>query len=76
MGDNWPVWLFEYDYDGATYGFSIPARTADEARDRIKKLALYGRYCGELKATIAVPSVAAVPASWIARAWCWWKNRE
>jgi hypothetical protein len=75
MSERWPTWLFEYDYDGATYSFSIPARTADEARDRVKKLALYARFNGELIATIPVPERAAPAMSWIARAWCWWRNR-
>jgi hypothetical protein len=73
--NQWPTWLFEYDYEGKTWCFHLPARTAQEAQDRVKRLALYGRFCGELYATIPVPEVAAAPMSLLARLFCWWKNR-
>lgn len=75
MNEPWPRFAFEYDYEGITYCFSIRARNAEEAQDRVKKLAFYGRYCGEIFATIPVPSAMAAPASWLVRLWCWWKNR-
>lgn len=73
--ETWPVWLFDYDYQGETYGFEIPARTAAEAQDRVQRLAMYGRLQGELQAKIPASDNTATPVSWFVRAWCWWKNK-
>lgn len=43
-----PTWLhygFEYDWDGKTYEIDIPARSEQEARERLKRLPL-ARYVG------------------------------
>ncbi len=45
-GEPWWNWMFEYDWDGATYTFSICARSEDEARERLKRLPL-ARYVGQ-----------------------------
>lgn len=46
--------LFSYRFEGAEYGFDIPARDAAEARRRLSALGL-ARYDGEIFATIKVP---------------------
>jgi len=46
--------LFAYRFEGAEYGFDIPAKDADEAKRRLGALGL-ARYDGEIFATIHVP---------------------
>lgn len=43
-----PFWNFhfEYDFDGSTYAFCVPARSEVEAHARMKKIAL-SRYKGQ-----------------------------
>jgi hypothetical protein len=45
-GEPWWDFLYEYEFDGATYGFNVCARSADEAHARMKKIAL-ARYLGQ-----------------------------
>lgn len=47
--------LFSYRFEGAEYGFDIPAKDADEAKRRLSALGL-ARYDGEIFATIPVPA--------------------
>ena len=45
-GTKWWRFLFEYDWEGKTYGFDIPARSEEEALDRLKRLPL-ARFLGQ-----------------------------
>lgn len=45
-GEPWWPFHFEYDFDGKTYAFDVPARSEREAHDRMKKIAL-ARYMGQ-----------------------------
>lgn len=45
-GKPWWNWLYEYEFDGATYTFSVMARSQIEAHARMKKIAL-ARYVGQ-----------------------------
>ena len=53
--------LFEYRFDGATYGLDIAAATPAEAKAKLSAMTL-ARYCGEIKATIPVPG-----GNWLAK---------
>jgi hypothetical protein len=45
-GESWWHYLYEYDWEGSTYGFSIAARSEEEAHARLKRLPL-ARYLGQ-----------------------------
>lgn len=47
--------LFSYSFDGAIWGFSIMAKSEDDAKHRLKALA-WAKYDGEIMARI--PAVA------------------
>jgi hypothetical protein len=46
--------LFEYRFEGDTYGLDIVAADADEAKRKLSAMGL-ARYCGEIHAIIHVP---------------------
>lgn len=46
--DSWNSYLFEYDHDGSSWSLEIPARSEQEARERVDKLS-NARYLGEIK---------------------------
>lgn len=52
--DKWPVYLFSYRFEGAEYGFEIPARNEAEAKRRLSAMGL-ARYDGKLVAKIPMP---------------------
>jgi hypothetical protein len=68
-GEPWWNFLYDYDLDGATYQFSICARSGEEAQQRLKKIAL-ARYAGQADGQ-AIP----VSRGWWIPIWCWWRNR-
>ena len=45
-GEPWWHFHFSYDFDGKSYGFHVPARSAEEAHARMKKIAL-AKYDGQ-----------------------------
>lgn len=59
--------LFEYHFEGATYGFDVVATDADEAKRRLSAMGL-ARYCGEIHATIHVPF-----GGWLLRLFRWFR---
>ena len=70
-GEPWWRFHFSYDFDGKSYGFHVPARSADEAHERMKKIALArydGQDCGGpiplLLGGFLVPLIV------------WWRNRK
>jgi hypothetical protein len=38
MSEEWKTYLFEYRHDGATWTVEIPARSEEDAKERIAKL--------------------------------------
>lgn len=61
------TYLFHYHYEGATYGFDIPADSPEEAEARVAVISSRAKYDGEL--VMSIP--ANVPgAGWLVRAWC------
>jgi hypothetical protein len=67
MNDNFKTYLFEYDHDGARWGFEIVASSIEDAEARVQRLP-WARYVGELKATIPAPFGI------VARVLCWFHN--
>ena len=65
--DGWNSYLFEYYHDGSSWSFEIPARSEQEARERVNKLS-DARYLGEIQLT--------VPRRYgfVARLACWANN--
>jgi hypothetical protein len=53
--DGFQRYLFEYNFDGATWGFDIMARSPEEAKERIKALT-WAKYQGEVKLKLSVPA--------------------
>ena len=64
--DNWNSYLFEYDHDGSSWSFEIPARDEREARERVTELA-NARYLGEIKMTVTLPGRDSLLARMISR---------
>jgi hypothetical protein len=63
---DWNSYLFEYDHDGSSWSFEIPARNEQEARERVNELA-NARYLGEIKMTLSLPKRTQLLARLIAR---------
>lgn len=69
MKDNWPTYLFQYNHDGATWSFEIPAPSEQDAKARLTKLR-DAEYVGVLQ--MKIPVELGV----FARLVCWWQNRN
>ncbi|HXM51504.1 MAG TPA: hypothetical protein VN956_26920 [Pyrinomonadaceae bacterium] len=54
LPESWNSYLFEYDHDGSSWSFEIPARNEQEARERVNELS-NARYLGEIKMTVNLP---------------------
>ena len=65
---GWQYYLFSYQFEGREYSFDIPARSADEARERLNRM-FYATYDGELYARIPVPA-----GGLLLRLWTWLKG--
>jgi hypothetical protein len=61
-------YLVEYSFGNSTYSIVIPARSWEEAQERIKRIGAFGRVIGS--------DVMTVPASlgWLAKLIVWWRN--
>ncbi len=69
-GEPWWHFLYEYDWEGKTYGFEICARSEQEANARLKRLPL-ARYAGQADGG-PIP-VNAVTGFYV-RSLVWWRN--
>jgi hypothetical protein len=49
--ERWNSYLFDYGYDGESWSFEIPARTEQEAKERVEQLT-NAKYLGEIKLTV------------------------
>lgn len=63
------TYLFEYHYDGATFGLDVPAYSEDEARERVKRMSC-AQYVGTLERVIP----AGPTTGFSVRLLCWWRN--
>lgn len=67
VDDGYSTYLFEYYHEGSWWAFTIPARSEDEALERVNKLP---------HATFLGSVAEEIPArfGWVARLLCWWRN--
>ena len=69
-GEPWWNFLYEYDWEGATYCIDICARSQEEAEARLKRLPL-ARYVGQCDGgPIPVNPVTNI----YVRILTWWRN--
>jgi len=68
--DERQVHLFEYSYNGAQYGFEIPAESQDEAIKRLNAM-YYAKYLGVLHVTIPANSIVG---GFVPRLYCFIRN--
>jgi len=68
-GEPWWNFLYEYDFDGSTYSFSVCARSLREAEERMKKIA-FARYVGQGDGQ----PVKIWRGGWMAPLIVWWRN--
>lgn len=68
-GVPWWNWLYSYEWEGATYSFSICARSREEADARLKRLPL-ARYDGQQDGS-PIPFVAG---GFLVPLIVWWRN--
>ena len=61
--------LFEYYHDGAWWSFTLPARSEQEAIERIKKMP-HAKLLGVVDAEIPANAASGL----FARAYCVWRN--
>jgi len=67
-GEPWWNFLYEYDWEGKTYGFDICARSQEEADARLKRLPM-ARYKGQADGK-------PIPAyrGWYVPLLVWWRG--
>lgn len=68
-GEPWWKFMFSYTFEGREYGFDIPARSADEAHARLKKIAL-ARYDGQGDGD----GIPLHRGGFLVPLICWWRN--
>ena len=68
LDDKFTDYLIEYSFGNSVYGLTIPARSWEEAEERIRRIGAFGRVIGS--------DVTTIPASlgWFAKALVWWRN--
>lgn len=72
-GEPWWAFLYEYDWEGARYGFEIRARSREEADARLKRLPL-ARYLGQMDGE-SIPANAERGIVWLYVCLkTWWRN--
>lgn len=68
---EYKTYTCSYRFEGGEWGFTIKARSFEEARERVKAM-VWASVDGELHAVIpAVPG-----AGWLVRFLCWWRDGE
>lgn len=59
-GSNlYKTYLCEYRFDGETWGIDIPARSAEEAKERLQRIG-HGRVVGTLEGVVRVSRRSAI----------------
>jgi len=74
MSEKWADYTCSYRFDGSEWCVTIPARSHEEAEQRLKALS-WGRVDGEIVARI--PAWAATPGlmNWATRLLNWWRRK-
>lgn len=75
MNDNWPVWLIDYQFEGAIFTLKVPARTREEAMARLGRAAEYGTVIGELYLSIPAHKLTIPFLTIFANLFVGFKNR-
>jgi hypothetical protein len=57
--DGFNSYLFEYRYADAEWGIQITAKSAEEARERLKAIS-WAQYRGEVAAIIPIPGAGLI----------------
>jgi hypothetical protein len=60
MDKRWPSYTCTYQFDGCEYGLTVPARSPDEARRRLRAIGMTARVDGELFIRLPVNSVTRI----------------
>jgi hypothetical protein len=58
--EKYSEFLYEYDFDGSRWSFTLHAKGSEEAKRRVRAIGLTGVVCGQVAATIP-----AVGPHWI-----------
>lgn len=69
MSKEWESHLFQYHHEGATWSIEIPARSEEDAMERLLKLP-DAKYLGVTQMKLPVE------LGIFARLICWWQNRR
>lgn len=70
LDDGFGRYLIEYSFGNATYSIVIPAKSWDEAHERMRRIGSFGRVVGS--------NATAFPAhmGWWAKLLVWWSNLQ
>ena len=68
MDDGFSTYLFEYQFDGGKWLMEVPARSPEEAEERLQRVANHGSYLGR-----GVMKVPAAVGPWVPF-WCRLRN--
>lgn len=68
LDDGFTNYAVEYSFGNAVYGLVIPARSWEEAEERLKRIGAFGRVIGSDVTTIPVAF------GWYAKLLVWWRN--
>ena len=69
MDPGFTKYLFEYYHDGAWWSLVIPARSEQDAIERINLIPR-----AKLLGTLEMEIPAGPGAGWLVRMMCWWRN--
>jgi len=68
LDDGFSNYLVEYSFGNEVFSLTIPARSWEEAQERVKRIGAFGRVVGS--------DVTTIPAAfgWLAKLTVWWRN--
>ena len=55
MAETWKTYIVKYQFDGDEYSIDIPARSWEEAEQRLQRIGLAGKVEGEVAMKIELP---------------------
>lgn len=65
---GYSTYLVEYSFGNEVFAITIPARSWEEAQERIKRIGAFGRVIGSDVTTFSAP------LGWLAKLTVWWRN--
>ncbi len=68
-GREWPLYLFEYNYDDHTWCFTIRATSMEDAQARVNRM-YYATYVGEIGGSVPANRITSLWVRWL----CFTKN--